>query len=76
MARTVTFLVRITGKEARFISRLDPVPRSRNVFAFHRPEALLAWLENDAPSSAAQTPAGVRQPQIPAGMSEIGIIKV
>ena len=27
-----------TGKETRFISRLDPVPRSRNVFAFHRPE--------------------------------------
>ncbi len=38
-----------TGKETRFISRLDPVPRSRNVFAFHRPETLLTWLENDAP---------------------------
>jgi type I restriction enzyme R subunit len=46
-----------TGKETRFISRLDPVPRSRNVFAFHRPETLLLWLENDAPPYAVQTPA-------------------
>ena len=30
-----------TGTETRFTNRLDPVPRSRNVFAFHRPEALL-----------------------------------
>jgi type I restriction enzyme R subunit len=37
-----------TGTETRFISRLDPVPRSRNVFAFHRPETLLTWLESDA----------------------------
>jgi type I restriction enzyme R subunit len=44
-----------TGKETRFISRLDPVPRSRNVFAFHRPETLLAWLETDAPPHAVQT---------------------
>jgi type I restriction enzyme R subunit len=44
-----------TGKETRFISRLDPVPRSRNVFAFHRPETLFGWLRNDAPPSAVQT---------------------
>jgi len=37
-----------TGTETCFISRLDPVPRSRNVFAFHRPEILLAWHENHA----------------------------
>jgi len=37
-----------TGTETRFTNRLDPVPRSRNVFAFHRPEALLDWVENDA----------------------------
>lgn len=46
-----------TGKETRFISRLDPVPRSRNVFAFHRPETLLASLETDAPPRAVQTTA-------------------
>jgi type I restriction enzyme R subunit len=37
-----------TGTETRFTNRLDPVPRSRNVFAFHRPETLLGWVENDA----------------------------
>src|SRR5574341_2153928 len=44
-----------TGTETRFTSRLDPVPRSRNVFAFHRPETLLAWVENDAHPQAVQT---------------------
>src|SRR5688500_2800113 len=44
-----------TGTETRFISRLDPVPRSRNLFAFHRPETLLAWLENYASGEAVET---------------------
>lgn len=30
-----------TGAETRFTSRLDPEPRSREVFAFHRPEELV-----------------------------------
>ena len=33
-----------TGVETRFTSNLDPVPRSRPVFSFHRPETLLEWL--------------------------------
>lgn len=33
-----------TGAETRFTSNLDPVPRSRLVFAFHRPETLRDWL--------------------------------
>ena len=37
-----------TGTESRFTNRLDPLPRSRNVFAFHCPEALLGWMENYA----------------------------
>ena len=37
-----------TGTETCFTNRLDPVPRSRNVFAFHRPETLLGWVENHA----------------------------
>src|SRR6266550_3396129 len=44
-----------TGRETRFTNRLDPVPRSRNVFAFHRPEILLAWVESNAPPQAAST---------------------
>lgn len=38
-----------TGVITRFINGLDPDPRSRNVFAFHRPEELLR-LESQFPS--------------------------
>ena len=33
-----------TGQETRFTNELDPVPRSRLIFGFHRPETLQAWL--------------------------------
>ena len=39
------FTYETTGIETRFTSFLDPEPRSRQVFAFHRPETLAAWLE-------------------------------
>ena len=32
-----------TGSETRFTCGLDPVPASRRVFAFHRPETLAHW---------------------------------
>jgi len=35
------------GIETRFSNHLDPDPRSRNVYAFHRPETLLAWVQPD-----------------------------
>lgn len=35
-----------TGDETFFRDRRDPKPRSRRVFAFHKPETLLAWLES------------------------------
>jgi type I restriction enzyme, R subunit len=34
-----------TGIETQFTNRLDPAPKSRNVFAFHKPETLLEWLQ-------------------------------
>ncbi|WP_419739199.1 type I restriction-modification enzyme R subunit C-terminal domain-containing protein [Ruegeria sp.] len=34
-----------TGDETFFRNLQDPKPRSRKVFAFHRPETLLAWLK-------------------------------
>ncbi|AVX02580.1 type I site-specific deoxyribonuclease [Maritalea myrionectae] len=37
-----------TGDETFFRNLLDPKPRSRRVFAFHKPETLLAWLKDDA----------------------------
>ena len=38
------FLYESTGVETRFTNGLDPDPRSRPVFAFHRPETLAEWL--------------------------------
>ncbi|HLG63237.1 MAG TPA: DEAD/DEAH box helicase family protein [Ktedonosporobacter sp.] len=46
VARTpLPFHYETTGQETRFTSNLDPVPRSRLVFSFHRPEMLQQWLE-------------------------------
>ena len=61
-----------TGEEILFSDRLDPQQRSRRVFAFHRPETLLAWLRAATSlRSRLQTlppliPAGLRQCQIEA----------
>ena len=42
--RPLPFAYESTGVETHFTNRLDPVPRARNVFAFHRPELLAQWL--------------------------------
>ena len=39
------FLYESTGIETFFRDERDPHPRSRRVFAFHRPETLAKWLE-------------------------------
>jgi len=39
------FSYQSTGIETRFTNGLDPVPRSRPVFAFHQPKQLADWLE-------------------------------
>ncbi|KAF0178286.1 MAG: type I restriction enzyme R subunit [Nitrospirae bacterium] len=38
------FLYESTGIVTRFTDRRDPRPRSREVFSFHRPETLSAWI--------------------------------
>ncbi|MDE2128503.1 MAG: DEAD/DEAH box helicase family protein [Betaproteobacteria bacterium] len=38
------FSYQSTGIETRFTNGLDPTPRSRPVFAFHKPELLAEWL--------------------------------
>ena len=38
------FLYEATGVLTRFTDQRDPKPRSREVFAFHRPETLREWL--------------------------------
>ncbi|MDD9725837.1 type I restriction-modification enzyme R subunit C-terminal domain-containing protein [Roseovarius sp. SK2] len=61
-----------TGDETFFRDMSDPKPRSRRLFAFHRPETLLAWLkENDTLRGRLQAlpelnPKGLRDCQIEA----------
>jgi type I restriction enzyme R subunit len=50
------FAYESTGVETQFTNQLDPVPKSRNVFAFHRPETLLEYLGS---GSAGAPPAEV-----------------
>jgi type I restriction enzyme R subunit len=44
-SRPLPFSYQSTGIESRFTNGLDPDPRSRATFAFHRPEMLRAWLD-------------------------------
>ena len=51
----LSFVYESTGIETRFTSYLDPEPRSRRVFTFHRPETLALWLSQappDVPSTS------------------------
>src|SRR5213596_3196878 len=41
------FAYESTGVETQFTNQLEPSPKSRNVFAFHKPETLLEYLELD-----------------------------
>ncbi|MDF1554520.1 MAG: type I restriction-modification enzyme R subunit C-terminal domain-containing protein [Deferrisomatales bacterium] len=52
--RPLPFHYQSTGIETRITNRLDPEPRARNVFAFHRPEGLAKILEQaqDIPLAA------------------------
>jgi len=43
--RPLPFLYQSTGVETRFTNELDPEPRSRQTFSFHKPETLAKWLE-------------------------------
>ena len=52
-ASPLPFSYQSTGIETRFTHGLDPVPRARPVFAFHRPELLAEWL-NSAHQQARQ----------------------
>lgn len=42
--RPLPFLYESTGVETHYTNGLDPEPRARPVFAFHRPETLATWL--------------------------------
>ncbi len=44
--KPLPFAYQSTGVETRFTNGLDPTPRARPVFAFHKPELLADWLES------------------------------
>lgn len=44
-----------TGTETAFVNGLDPQPRTREVFAFHRPETLARWMREADDDPAAPT---------------------
>ena len=46
------FAYESTGTVTRFTNGLDPEPRSRRVFAFHRPETLSDWIHEHFESQA------------------------
>ena len=58
--RPLPFLYQSTGEETRFTNGLDPEPRSREVFHFHRPETLAGWV---APQLDPAPAAGDSLPQ-------------
>ncbi|QXG77483.1 DEAD/DEAH box helicase family protein [Modestobacter sp. L9-4] len=45
VGRPLPFAYESTGAETRFTNRYDPVPRSREVHWFHRPETLARWVQ-------------------------------
>ncbi|MBI3979354.1 MAG: DEAD/DEAH box helicase family protein [Chloroflexi bacterium] len=46
--KPLPFLYESTGVETSFTNGLDPTPRSRRLFAFHRPETLAEWAREPA----------------------------
>lgn len=52
--RPLPFAYESTGEETQFTNGLDPDPRSRNVFSFHRPETLAEWLDKAEYKEAAE----------------------
>lgn len=49
--KPLPFAYESTGKETRFTNGFDPQPRSRTLFAFHKPEMLAEWAKHAIPSA-------------------------
>src|SRR6266702_6807336 len=59
------FAYESTGVETQFTNQLDPSPKSRNVFAFHKPETLLDWVQSETQLNTrlADLPAADQMPK-------------
>jgi type I restriction enzyme, R subunit len=60
LRRPLPFCYQSTGLETRFTNLLDPEPRSRQLFAFHRPETFAKWLQDEAKSPGSNLRARLR----------------
>jgi len=60
--RPLPFLYESTGQETHFTNLLDPAPRARAVFAFHRPEAMRDWLSEAGLASVRSLPGEETEP--------------
>ena len=63
--RPLPFLYESTGKETYFTNLLDPEPRSREVFTFHRPETHREWLQQAGYEHSRRALPGVAEPRAP-----------
>lgn len=59
--KPLPFCYQSTGVETRFTNLLEPDAASRNVFAFHRPETLAQWLEQESKQPGSTVKARIRQ---------------
>jgi type I site-specific restriction endonuclease len=64
------FLYESTGVETFFTNGLDPDPRSRRVFAFHRPETLASWAGRDAVTASLRARLRHMPPLVTTGLWE------
>jgi type I restriction enzyme R subunit len=62
--RPLPFLYESTGAETHFTNALDPEPRARNTFAFHRPETLAELLVDLPQPTVFSTGSGAAAPGI------------
>lgn len=69
--RPLPFVYESTGLETHFTNALDPEPRARNVFAFHRPETLADWLGATATPGVIPAPDKVTRGQAAAGIQRL-----
>jgi len=59
--RPLPFGYQSTGIETRFTDLLEPDAASRNVFAFHRPETLAQWLNDELSNPGSTVKARIRR---------------
>lgn len=73
--RPLPFCYQSTGVETRFTNLLDPDARSRQVFAFHRPETFAKWIEDDtrSPGSILRARLRAMPPLIEDGLRAIQV---